>query len=186
MLPEFTDDGLLPPGDYPLSFSQLRDSPLVIGSQGNPPDQWDANWRRVLVDQAEVLINQLWTVGIWDIFLNGSFVEAKPHPNDIDGYFVCDVHEFASGRLQRNLNALDPHKVWTWDPAERRPYRGYPKKQLPMWHVYRVEFYPHFGQLSGIQDQHGNDLMFPAAFRLHRNTDTPKGIIQVVPEESTP
>jgi len=46
-----------------------------------------------------------------------------------------------SGYSMRELNLLDPYKVWTWDPAARRPYRGYPKKQLPMWHRYRVEFH---------------------------------------------
>jgi hypothetical protein len=186
MLPPFTDEGLLPPGDYPLTFAELRDSLLAQGPEGHAPDGWDTAWRLVLIDKAEILVNQLWQLGIEDIFLDGSFAEAKAHPNDIDGYFVCDVFEFASGEIQRRLNALDPHKVWTWDPRERRPYRGYPKKQLPMWHVYRVELYPHFGQLSGIQDRHGNELMFPAAFRLDRSSDTPKGIIQVVRERRTP
>lgn len=143
-------------------------------------DGWDRAWRDALTRRAEVLVKQLWSVGIDEIFLDGSFVEAKPHPNDIDGYFVCDVYEFASGALQRKLNALDPHKVWTWDPAARRAYRGYVKKQLPMWHVYRVELYPHYGQLTGLHDRHGHDLMFPAAFRRQRSTDTPKGIIEVI------
>ena len=78
-----------------------------------------------------MLIKQLWQVGVSEIFLDGSFVEDKAHPNDIDGYFVCDLREFASGRLQQRLNALDPHKVWTWDPTSRRAYRGFTKKQLP-------------------------------------------------------
>jgi hypothetical protein len=30
---------------------------------------------------------------------------------------------------------------------------GYPKLQLPMWHKYRVELYPHYGQLCGIRDR---------------------------------
>lgn len=186
MLPAFTDDGLLPSGDYPLTFDELRHSLLVQGPEGHAQHEWDRAWRSVLVDNAEALVNQLWQIGIEEVFLDGSFVEGKAHPNDIDGYFVCDVHEFASGEIHRELNALDPHKVWTWDPEERRPYRGYAKKQLPMWHVYRVELYPHLGQLSGILDHHGNELMFPAAFRLHRYSDTPKGIVQVVRERSTP
>lgn len=111
------------------------------------------------------MCGQLRQVGISEIFVDGSFVEDKQHPNDIDGYFECDLESLASGRLERELNLIDPHKVWTWDPAFRRPYRGYPKKQLPMWHVYRVELYPHYGQLSGIRDQFGHDLEFPSAFR---------------------
>ena len=53
-----------------------------------------------------------------------------PSWDAIDGYFVCDVVEIASGRLVRALNRLDPQKVWTWDPALRRHYPGYPKKNF--------------------------------------------------------
>ena len=103
-----------------------------------------------------------------------------PSWDAIDGYFVCDVVEIASGRLVRALNRLDPQKFWTWDPALRRAYPGYPKKQLPMWHVYRVELYPHFpGLSSGIRDKFGNELEFPAAFRQCRRDSTPKGIVKL-------
>jgi hypothetical protein len=57
--------------------------------------------------------------------------------------------------------------------------RGYPKKQLPMWHQYRVELYPHYGQLSGIRDTFGNELEFPSAFRLSRRDGRPRGIIKI-------
>lgn len=178
MLPPFNERGLLPPGDYSLTFAQLHNS--ILGSAGE--EEWDGEWRHYLLGQAEVLIRQLWEVGIDKIFLDGSFVEDKAHPNDIDGYFVCDVREFASGNLERQLNTLDPHKIWTWDPAARRRYRNYTKKQLPMWHHYRVELYPHFGQSSGIVDQFGNELQFPSAFRTQRATDEQKGIIKVLKE----
>jgi len=49
-----------------------------------------------------------------------------------------------------------------------------------MWHKYRVELYPHYGQESGIKDEFGNDMTFPAAFRKSRNGDTPKGIIKII------
>jgi len=78
-------------------------------------------------------------MGVTEVFADGSFVEEKDHPNDIDGYFVCSLQALASGELARNLNLLDPHKIWTWDPRSRQAHRGYPKKQLPMWHRYRVE-----------------------------------------------
>jgi hypothetical protein len=35
-------------------------------------------------------------------------------------------------------------------------------------HKYRIELYPHFGQLSGIKDEFGNDQQFPAACRKTR------------------
>ena len=179
LVPNFSADGLLPPGDLALTFDDLRASMLVTGPGSSCPN-WDAEWRHRLVDNLQIMVRQLWQVGVTEVYADGSFVEDKDHPNDIDGYFVCDLRELASGRLERELNLLDPHKVWTWDPASRRPYRGYPKKQLPMWHVYRVELYPHFGQLCGILDRYGNELEFPSAFRLSRRDGKPRGIIKLI------
>lgn len=175
----FGATGLLPPQDFELSLEELRESLLVVGPECTDP-KWDGPWRELLVDNLEVLCHQLWQVGIRDIFIDGSFAEDKDHPNDIDGYFVCDLMLLASGRLEQELNLLDPYKIWTWDPVSRRPFRGYPKSQLPMWHRYRVELYPHVPGLgSGIRDKHGNDLEFPAAFRQTRGSSEPKGIVKI-------
>ena len=183
-IPSFTDEGLLPADDYEVTFSELRSSILVTGPREDSPwrEGWDAEWRAHLTRQAETLCRQLWSVGIDDIFLDGSFVEAKAHPNDIDGYFACDVRRVASGELERDLNRIDPKSCWTWDPAARRAYRGYAKRQLPMWHAYRVELYPHYEQFSGITDDRGYPLTFPSAFRQRRSDGTPKGIVKVIPE----
>lgn len=170
-------DGLLPAEDFELTLEELEDSALVENRNDVP--EWDGTWRLKLVKQLGILANQLWRVGIDDIYVDGSFVEDKAHPNDIDGYFVCDANELASGRLEQELNLLDPNKVWTWDPRSRRPFPGYPKRQLPMWHQYRVELYPHFGQGTGILDQFGNELEFPAAFRTSRDQFKSKGIVKL-------
>jgi hypothetical protein len=171
----FTDEGLLPPGDYVASLHELRQSLLVMGT--HELSDWDMPWRSFLVDQLEILAVQLWHVGIQHIFLNGSFVENKGHPNDIDGYFVCDFAALISGHLEESLNQRDPHKIWTCDPASRRPHRGYPKRQLPMWHQYRVELYPHYGQGTGVCDEHGHEFEFPSLFRQQRATGQLKGIV---------
>jgi len=182
-IPAFDADGLLSPADYELSFDELRNSILVAGPNDAPAhSSWDGQWRRQLVNNLETLTRQLWQVGIREVFADGSFVEDKDHPNDIDGYFVCDLRELATGELARRLNLLDPAKIWTWDPASRRPYRGYPKRQLPMWHQYRVELYPHvpgLGMGSGIRDKYGNELEFPAAFRQCRRNGKPRGIVKI-------
>jgi hypothetical protein len=181
-LPPFNFDGLLPPGDYEMTLEELKGSMLVVGPDGEEYADWDASWRLLLVENLEVMVGQLWEVGIIEIFVDGSFVEDKDHPEDIDGYFECSFEDVATERLQRELNDLDPYKVWTWDPASRRPYRNHPKKQLPMWHRYRVELYPYYTDLplgSGIVDQFGNDLPFPAAFRKSRREFKPKGVIKV-------
>lgn len=181
IIPPFNAQGLLPPGDYEVSFERLKDSVLVHGTD---TFQLDSAWRLYLIGQAEVLVNQLWQVGINNIFLDGSFVEAKAHPNDIDGYFETDLRRFASGELERDLNALDPLKAWTWDHTARRRYRNYAKAQLPMWHHYRTELYPHYPGLIALKNRHGHDLQFPAAFRTERVTDEPKGIIKLVKGEA--
>jgi Family of unknown function (DUF6932) len=177
---EFTEDGLLPPGDCVMSLKDLRESVLARGPRNASEYlNWDASWRGKLVENLAVLVHQLWEVGVSEIFVDGSFVEDKDHPNDIDGYFECELPYLASGELQRDLNLLDAHKVWTWDSASRRTYRGYPKRQLPMWHVYRVELYPHYGQLCGIRDEYGHELEFPSAFRRSRRDGKPRGIIKI-------
>ena len=180
-LPTFTPAGVLPPGDYPLTLDQLQDSILVLGP-GSPRQHpaWDAAWRHSLIQNLSILVRQLWTVNITDIFINGSFVEDKDHPNDIDGYFVCQEHQVLTRSLHRDLNAIDPAKCWTWDHAARRAFRGYPKKQLPMWHSYRVEFYPHWPGLVAGRDAQGHDLEFPSWFRKRRDNAQPKGIIQII------
>jgi len=181
-VPEFNEDGLLPPGDYEMTLEELKGSVLIEGPGEGYPN-WDCQWRLGLVENLAILVGQLWEVGLTEIFVNGSFVEDKDHPNDIDGYFECSFADVATGELQRTLNELDPYKVWTWDPSSRRSYRNQPKLQLPMWHRYRVELYPHFVDLSlpssGIRDEFGNDLPFPAAFRKSRREHKPKGIIKI-------
>ena len=178
LLPAFTEEGVLPAGDYPLTLEGLAASPLV-GGPTSPP-RWDATWRGELVGNLGLLARQLWHVGIDAVYVDGSFVEDKAHPHDIDGYFECDLHYLESGALERDPNALDPHNVWTWDPQQRRWDPDSGKAQLPMWFAYHVELYPHFGQPAGITDQFGNQLQFPSAFRLSRRSYTPKGIVRLV------
>ena len=48
----------LPPGDYPLTIEELRDSFLVGGPQGAGRG-WDAAWRLKLVNNLEILARQL-------------------------------------------------------------------------------------------------------------------------------
>lgn len=178
-LPVFTSDGVLPAGDYDLTLEELRSCHLVTG-EGVQATSWDRAWRGQLVSSLEVLVHQLWQIGIDEIFVDGSFVEDKDYPNDIDGYFECDARYLLSGQLQHDLNALDPYKVWTWSPATRRPDPNSTKRQLPMWHQYRVELYPHLpGVPCGIQDRYGNDLEFPSAFRSSRRGDLAKGIVRI-------
>ena len=181
-LPPFTDDGLLPPGDYALTIDELRQSYLVTGV-GVDSAHWDSAWRSRLVHGLETLVSQLWAEGVREIFIDGSFVEAKDHPHDIDGYFECPFMEIATDRLPQALNARDPYRVWTWHWSSRRPDPNSTKQQLPMWHQYRVELYPHHPDAPwpcGIPDEFGHPQTFPAAFRKSRNDHRPRGIIKII------
>ena len=179
-IPAFTEHGLLPLGAHEATFAELRESILVKGP--GDIEGWDERWRAHLVHNAEILVSQLRTVGITEIFLNGSFAETKARPNDIDGYFEVDARRVATGDLERELNALDPYKVWTWDEAQRRPHRGSAKKQLPMWHQYRIELYPHYPGVVALVDQFGVPRQFPSAFRQQRHTGYRKGIVKIISE----
>ena len=180
----FNLNGVLPPGTYDATISDIKGSILVNGTGSST--NWDKTWRSQLVDNASILINELWAVGVTDIFLDGSFVEDKDHPNDIDGYFdphlsmvsVTDILKYT--KLISDLNNLNKHKIWNWDHRSRRAVSGFHKLQLPMWIYYRVELYPHLDQGTGIKDANGNDLKFPSAFRQSRNGFVQKGIIRVI------
>jgi hypothetical protein len=173
-LPPFGAEGVLPIGDHVLTLDELVVSPLVLGW----PDgsAWDEAWRRSLVNNLSVLVDRLQQVGISDIFIDGSFAEDKPHPNDIDGYFLCDRDFFYNGELEARLQKLDP--VWIWDTERRYAAFEGSKRQLPMWHKYHVELFPHVGQFTGVLDALGNELTFPSAFRLSRSF-IPKGIVKI-------
>lgn len=118
-IPDFTDEGLLPAGDYEVTFSELRSSVLVEGPSAGSPwhEGWDVAWRLDLTRQAETLCRQLWQIGISEVFLDGSFVEAKGHPNDIDGYFACDVRRVATGELEREPWSHRPEELLDVGPC---------------------------------------------------------------------
>jgi hypothetical protein len=103
-LPSFNEHGLLPAGDYTLTLPELRESSLVTGD-GVGSTMWDVRWRRHLVNNLEIMVRQLWEVGITEIFVDGSFVEQKDSPHDIDGYFECDSTE-----LRRLVRGAERHR----------------------------------------------------------------------------
>jgi hypothetical protein len=119
-------------------------------------------------------------VDIAHIYLNGSFVEDKDHPNDIDIYFDCDRKYFVTGDLETRLNRLDPHKCWTWSDDRRKSYDATGKKHLPIWWQYSIDPWPNFGQGAGILNRKTNrEMAFPELFRASRFTLRQKGIVKI-------
>jgi hypothetical protein len=174
LVPPFTNEGVLPAGDYLLTLDELMVSPLVVGWPDEAP--CDTAWRQTLAKNVSVMVGHLKHIGIRDVFIDGSFVENKPHPNDIDGYFICDRDLYYDGELEASLQQFDP--IWTWDADRRYISPESSKRQMPMWHRYRVELFPHVGQFTGIVDTFGHELMFPSAFRQSRSFK-PKGIVKI-------
>ncbi len=56
-LPAFSEEGVLPVGDYELTLDELRESALVLGpDEAARSAHWDADCRRNLVDNLAVLV----------------------------------------------------------------------------------------------------------------------------------
>jgi hypothetical protein len=179
-LPRFAPGGLLPPGDHPLTIAELRQSYLVTGEGLDIPG-WDARWRAQLVDNLELFVRQLWQIDVKRVFVNGSFITSKPHPEDIDAYFECEVTGYA--RILVGLLQAEPTLPWD---LTRRPIDPMTNLRKPvMWHTHRVEIFPHFTdhpQPTGVRNERGDDLYFPTLFRLDKATLRPKGVIQIIRE----
>ncbi len=175
-IPDFDASGMLPPGDHPATLDELRDSILVAGPRGIRAREWDAVWRRLLVEQLATLASQLWEVGVTEIFIDGSFAEDKPHPHDIDGYFLCDRARLLDGSLQADLNRLDPHRCWTWASDAAAPRVQLAEATASDVAPLSSRALPaRAGLLSGVRDEFGHELEFPSLFRRFRRDGRPRG-----------
>jgi hypothetical protein len=171
----FSHDGVLPQ-DYAVTFDEIRHSLLVDGPLDKAPN-WDTAWRSLLLGNLEILVRQLWSVGVGAIHVDGSFVENIAHPGDIDGCFECSFDDWNSGSLERRLNAIAPKPVWDWTEEGKKVVLG--QRRLPMWWSYRVELFPYSLSIpSGIVTEDGL-IPFPDAFRLRKQVAGKKGILQL-------
>jgi hypothetical protein len=152
----FTPDWLLPPGDHSLTMSGLRQSHLVSGEGLGAPG-WDRVWRAQLADNLEPFVQQLWLLGVERIFVNGSFVTAKPDPGDLDVIFESAFANYASILIR--LMMLEPALPWDLTHRPIDPGSGTPKPM--MWHQHRVEIFPSFTEypnLTGIFENMATNL----------------------------
>lgn len=103
-IPPFNDQGLLPEGIYECTPDEVHKR---FGSfQGS--DQRANLWTRFREFYAEAKASGL----VVALILNGSFVTAKPDPNDIDLVLVVSVtHDFAAELLPHQYNILAEQRV---------------------------------------------------------------------------
>jgi hypothetical protein len=73
MIPDFNDDGYLPPGIHPAGLEEIAER------FGQEPEL-----RRVQMESLRWLVDLAKRVGIHRLIVNGSFVSDKWEPNDID------------------------------------------------------------------------------------------------------
>jgi hypothetical protein len=125
---------------------------------------------------------QLWQAGITDIFVNGSFVTSKDHPNDIDGYFLCSFWDVASGALEQRLNSIAPG-MWPLDFARwiDDPHKGL---KPPTWFAYSVEFYwDYVDRPAFVPPMLMRGGKTVGQFFRESRQDRPRGIVRIVQRE---
>lgn len=168
-LPQFTNDGVLPPGDHELTLEELETSFLVHG----PCDElrypnWERSWRLKLVQNLIAAVKDLWKVGITEIYVAGSFVEDVKHPSDIDCYFECERHQIEGGELEAKLTAIN------------RDWKGLSQQNCGRMKGLRaVHIVPEYG--TPYRFDGGPELMLPTEYRQSRRRGMiPRGIIKIV------
>ena len=75
MIPQFTDEGLLPPGVHETDLEGLKEK---MG--------WSRK-RRELLERLEEALELMASCGVVRVYLDGSFVTDKDRPKDIDGCY---------------------------------------------------------------------------------------------------
>ncbi len=172
LLPHVTAQGLLPPGDYPLTLQQLSQSMLVVGPHPVPPG-WDRPGRLRLVNNLTVLVSQLRQIGITETYIAGSFVQDKPDPDDIDGYYVVDPFAYATTQ-QPQLMRINPLLPLVPVQATWEYIASKGKTRPLLCRDYRVEL---FWELSTVPP--GSPGSLSSFFRRTRD-DKPKGIVRII------
>lgn len=82
MLPNFTENGDLPPGIHSATWREVK-------------EKFGWNKRRCyLIDGLEAALNSLMQAGCKRVYLNGSFVTAKDQPGDFDACWEPDGVDF--------------------------------------------------------------------------------------------
>ncbi|WP_102344743.1 DUF6932 family protein [Bacillus sp. Marseille-P3661] len=165
--------------DYTLTIDGLRNSLLVNGPTTGEYIPWDKERRLYLVNQLEIVANQVWNAGFDKIFVDGSFVEDKASPEDIDCYFECGFKDFSQGKVEEALRKANPEENWGLGKDDLITKNG--KTRFAIWHKYHVDLWPECGLESGIFDKSGsNNLKISQAFRQQKETYRKKGIVKLV------
>lgn len=103
-VPGLDANGLLPDGLHDCSLDEIRARFGMFQI---------TDWRPKLFDKLELLVKQAWhTEMVAEIVVDGSFVTATPHPNDIDLILVLDAdHDFSAALRPFEYDVLSKRQV---------------------------------------------------------------------------
>lgn len=103
-VPSLDAAGLLPDGVHDCSLAEVRDRFGTFQTSDRRPR---------LFDKLELFVKQAWqTDMVAEIVVDGSFVTATPHPNDIDLILVLYAdHEFSAALRPFEYNVLSRRQV---------------------------------------------------------------------------
>jgi hypothetical protein len=106
MIPQFTDEGLLPPGVHQTGLEEIKEK---MG--------WSRK-RRELLEGLEEALDLMASCGVVRAYLDGSFVTDKDRPNDIDGCY--DLAEDVTAEDLKRLAPIFPPSLSNRAETKRR------------------------------------------------------------------
>jgi hypothetical protein len=103
-IPGLDDAGLLPPGVHDCTLDEVRQRFGAFQATDRRPK---------LYDKLQALVSEAWATGlVSDIIIDGSFVTAKPDPNDIDLILVLNTgHDFSAELRPFEYNVLSTRQA---------------------------------------------------------------------------
>lgn len=94
-IPRFNAYGLLPPGFHPATMEELK------RKFGFSPTR-----RSLIEDGLGLVVGDLVSMGVLELFVDGSFVEQDPSPGDLDGYVLAE----ATSKVYREI--AERQELW--------------------------------------------------------------------------
>jgi hypothetical protein len=108
VIPDFTDAGALPPGEWQTNLDEIEEKLAWSGR------------RRELLAGLRKALSLMGSCGVERVYLDGSFVTDKDRPGDIDG-----CYDLAADATEEDLRRLEP--IWPpnpWNRAEAKDRFG--------------------------------------------------------------